>query len=61
MRRAPATESAGVIAGRIGRPSANALFVPGYLLTDADQLSTDTENDPYCSLMPPARCSQSNW
>lgn len=38
MRSAPATESAGVIAGCIGRPSANALFVPVYVLTDDDQL-----------------------
>lgn len=44
MRSAPATESAGVIAGRIGRPSANALFVPAYVLTNDDQQFTDTEN-----------------
>ncbi len=45
MRSAPATESAGVIAGRIGRPSANALFVPACVLTDYDRLFADTEND----------------
>lgn len=45
MRSAPATESAGVIAGRIGRPSANTLVVSGYVLTDDDQLSTKTKND----------------
>lgn len=44
MRSAPATESAGVIAGRIGRPSANALFVPVCVLTDYDRLFADTEN-----------------
>lgn len=45
MRIAPATESAGVILGRSGRPSANALFVPACVLTDDDQLFADTEND----------------
>lgn len=38
MRSAPATESAGVIAGCIGRPSANALLVPAYVLTDDNPL-----------------------
>lgn len=45
MRSAPATESAGVIAGRIGRPSVNALFVPACMLTGYDRLWAETEND----------------
>ena len=44
MRSAPATESAGVMAGRIGRPPANALFVSTCVLTNYHQLFTDTEN-----------------
>ena len=38
MRSAPATESAGVIAGCIGRPSPDALLVPAYVLTDDNEL-----------------------
>lgn len=45
MRSAPATESAGVIAGRIGRPSANVVLVPACVLTDHDRLFADTENN----------------